>query len=139
MPVILVVDDDPSVRTLLELELSDVGEVVTAADGDAALRLLTEHDVDLAVLDIGLPGVDGMTLLASLRADDRTAAIPVVMLTGRDGGADRVEGYRNGADAYLTKPFDPPALLALARTLLDGAADQRSEMMAVLKGLATLD
>lgn len=114
---ILVVEDDRSVRAALDRALRAQGiEVVTAGDGLAALRAVDEQDPDLIVLDLGLPGMDGLAVCRRLRADgdDR----PVLVLTARDGVDDRVTGLDVGADDYLVKPFALEELLARIRALL---------------------
>ncbi len=139
MPIILVVDDDPSVRALLALALEDVGEIVTAADGDEAAACVAASRPDIAVLDIGLPGTDGMSLLGRWRQDPATADLPIIMLTGDEDGRSRVNGYRTGADAYLTKPFEPESLVSLVGTLLAREPDDHNDLMHVLQGLAKLE
>jgi two-component system, OmpR family, response regulator MprA len=114
---ILVVEDDRSVRDALDRALRAQGyEVVTADDGLAALAAVARHDPDLVVLDLGLPGVDGLSVCRRLRddGDDR----PVLVLTARAGVDDRVTGLDVGADDYLVKPFALDELLARIRALL---------------------
>jgi two-component system, OmpR family, response regulator MprA len=114
---ILVVEDDRSVRDALDRALRAQGmEVVTAGDGLAALRAVAAHDPDLVVLDLGLPGMDGLAVCRRLRADGDER--PVLVLTARDGVADRVTGLDVGADDYLVKPFALEELLARIRALL---------------------
>jgi two-component system response regulator MprA len=114
---VLVVDDEPAVRTALEralvLEGYDVG---VAVDGGDALSKVAADAPDALVLDVLMPGVDGLEVARRLRADgDRT---PILMLTARDGVGDRVEGLDAGADDYLVKPFALEELLARLRALL---------------------
>lgn len=114
---ILVADDDRAIREslgrLLELEGHDVTAV---ADGATALDVIRAVDLDLVVLDLMMPSIDGLTVCRVLRADgDR---IPVLMLTARTETSDRVAGLDAGADDYLPKPFDPEELLARVRALL---------------------
>jgi two-component system response regulator MprA len=113
---ILVVDDDPAVlsglRRVLVLENCDV---VTAADGETALALVDTDDPDLVVLDVMLPGIDGLTVCQRIRA---RSAVPILMLTARDTVPDRVAGLDHGADDYLVKPFATDELLARTRALL---------------------
>ena len=117
MPHILVVDDDPSITTLLQRCLRYEGySVATAASGEAALALALKHPPDLAMLDIMLPGLDGLALLQRLRAADEQ--LPVLFLTGRDAPADQVLGLEAGADDYIVKPFTLVVLLAHVRALL---------------------
>jgi two-component system response regulator MprA len=114
---VLVVDDEPSVRNALERALGlDRYEVRVAEDGRSALDHLVEHRVDAIVLDVAMPGVDGLEVCRRLRsAGDRT---PVLMLTARDAVDDRVAGLDAGADDYLVKPFALKELKARLRALL---------------------
>src|SRR5258706_4746260 len=115
-PHILVVDDDPQIRDLLQdyLTQNELGATVTST-GKEMSETLTEHAIDLVILDLGLAGENGMTLARKLRED---SAIPVIMLTGVRDEADRIMGLELGADDYLTKPFSPRELLARIRTVL---------------------
>jgi two-component system response regulator MprA len=114
---VLVVDDEPSVRQALARALGlDRYEVRVAEDGPAALDHLVEHHVDAIVLDVAMPGLDGLEVCRRLRsAGDRT---PVLMLTARDAVDDRVAGLDAGADDYLVKPFALKELKARLRALL---------------------
>ena len=115
-PHILVVDDDPQIRALLQEYLAEHGLRVSAAAGGAAMnQILGEETIDLIILDLRLADEDGMAIARTLR--DRLA-IPVVMLTGVRDEADRVMGLELGADDYVTKPFSPRELLARIRTVL---------------------
>jgi two-component system OmpR family response regulator len=113
---ILVVDDDREIRSLLGDYLNNNGyKAVLAADGTAMTRMLDSQHVDLVVLDLNLPGEDGLTLCRRLRA---SSDLPVVMLTARDQPLDRILGLEMGADDYLPKPFEPRELLARIRSVL---------------------
>ena len=102
---IMVVDDDRNTRRLLQAVLEADGyKVLTAENGEDALALMDSEYVDLVVLDIMMPKVNGLTVLRTLRA--RGSALPVLLLTARDAVADRVDGLDAGADDYLIKPFD---------------------------------
>lgn len=115
-PHILVVDDDPQIRTLLEDYLTENAlRVTVAANSQQMSSTLAEEAIDLVVLDLRLAGEDGMAIARSLRDQ---SAIPIVMLTGIKDEADRVMGLELGADDYLTKPFSPRELLARIRTVL---------------------
>src|SRR5271163_2262987 len=115
-PHILVVDDDPQIRALLEEYLAASGlRVSIAATGSEMSQILSDEAIDLVVLDLRLAGEDGMAIARSLREE---SAIPVIMLTGVLDEADRVMGLELGADDYLTKPFSPRELLARIRTVL---------------------
>ena len=115
-PHILVVDDDPQIRKLLQEYLAENElRVSLASNGKEMSAILADEAVDLVVLDLRLAGEDGMAIARSLRG---TSAIPIVMLTGVRDEADRVMGLELGADDYLTKPFSPRELLARIRTVL---------------------
>jgi two-component system response regulator MprA len=114
---ILVVDDDAPIRRMLDRTLSAEGyAVATAADGGEALASVERSAPDLVVLDVGLPGVDGLSVSRRLRA--KGLAVPVLLLTARDSVPDRVAGLDAGADDYLVKPFATEELLARVRALL---------------------
>jgi two-component system, OmpR family, response regulator MprA len=114
---ILVVDDDPPIRRMLDRTLAAEGYVVeSAADGGAALAAIERSAPDLIVLDVAMPGVDGLAVCRRLRA--KGLATPVLLLTARDDLRDRVEGLDAGADDYLVKPFATEELLARVRALL---------------------
>lgn len=118
---VLVVDDEPAVRRSVERSLRYEGyEVLGAGDGASALRVLRDERPDLVVLDVTLPGFDGLAVCRRIRsAGDRTA---VLMLTARDTVADRVAGLDAGADDYLVKPFALEEMLARVRALLRRAS-----------------
>jgi two-component system, OmpR family, response regulator len=115
-PHILVVDDDPQIRELLEDYLRENGLRASVAASSAQMsQILADEAIDLIVLDLRLAGEDGMMIARTLREE---SAIPIVMLTGVRDEADRVMGLELGADDYLTKPFSPRELLARIRTVL---------------------
>ncbi len=113
---LLIVDDDHEIRSLLADYLETNGyRVFAAADGNAMWKLLEEKRPDLLVLDLSLPGDDGLVLCRKLRA---SSALPVIMLTARSDPLDRILGLEMGADDYLIKPFEPRELLARIRSVL---------------------
>src|SRR5882757_7634992 len=119
---ILVVDDDLGLRELLDRYFVGNGyRVTTVANGRQMREVLANHRVDLIVLDLMLPGDDGLTLCRNLRAN-QPYDIPILMLTARGDEADRIVGLEMGADDYLTKPFAPRELLARIRSVLRRAA-----------------
>jgi len=113
---VLVVDDDRDIRMLLAEYLEGNGcHALTAADGDGMWKALGDSPVDLIVLDLNLPGKDGLMLCRELRV---SSDVPVIMLTARDATVDRIVGLEMGADDYLSKPFEPRELLSRIRTVL---------------------
>lgn len=116
---ILVVDDEPDILELVQYNLMrDNYDVVCVETGEEALARVSTRPPHLIVLDLMLPGVDGLEVCRTLKRDSRTATIPVVMLTARGEEADIVAGLELGADDYLTKPFSPRILLARIRAVL---------------------
>src|SRR4029453_8785988 len=116
---ILVVDDEPDILALVQYNLSKAQyNVVGVESGEEALAQVRTTPPSLIVLDLMLPGVDGLEVCKALKRDTRTAAIPIVILTARGDEADIVAGLELGADDYLTKPFSPRVLLARIRALL---------------------
>jgi two-component system OmpR family response regulator len=122
---ILIVDDDVELRELLRGYLGGNGFDVAVAGDAAALRrqLAAGAMPDLLILDLMLPGEDGLALCRALRADPATAALPILMLTARGEDTDRIIGLEMGADDYLPKPFNPRELLARIRSILRRAGD----------------
>ena len=115
---ILIVDDDREIRTLLADYLDSNGySTVTAADGNAMATALEANKIDLIVLDLNLPGDDGLTLCRNLRANG-VCTTPILMLTAKNEETDRILGLEMGADDYLSKPFEPRELLARIRSVL---------------------
>ncbi len=113
---LLVVDDDREIRVLLKRFLGRQGfRVSTAADGDEMQRMMADWKIDLVILDLMLPGRDGLTICRELR---RTSLVPVVMLTVMGEEHDRIKGFSGGADDYIAKPFNPHELLARIRAVL---------------------
>jgi DNA-binding response OmpR family regulator len=121
MAHLLIVEDDELLRDGLSAQLMQAGHRIdTAADGEQALNRLDAEAYEGVVLDLGLPRVDGLTVLRRLR--QRLPALPVLILTARDGIEDRVEGLNAGADDYLTKPFNRDELLARLQSMLRRAS-----------------
>ncbi len=119
MATVLIADDEEDVLDLVELHLKREGlEVVRAANGLEAVRLAKDARPDLVVLDIMMPGMDGVAVLKRLRQKDSTRHLPVIMLTARSQQGDRIQGLESGADDYLTKPFSPRELVLRITGLL---------------------
>ena len=134
---ILVVDDEPRIVELARDYLEHAGfRVIAAADGPSALEVARRDRPDLVVLDLGLPGLDGLDVTKSLR---REGTIPIVMVTARDDELDKLLGLELGADDYLTKPFSPRELVARVKAVLR-RADRPVEASDVIRvGDLTLD
>jgi len=115
-PNILVVEDDRETRTLIAKYLrTNACNVATAADGREMARAMTDHRVDLLILDVMLPGEDGLSLCRRVRAESQ---VPIIMLTARGEDVDRIVGLEMGADDYMPKPFNPRELLARINAVL---------------------
>lgn len=133
---ILVVEDEPAIRELLELNLRHAGYVATSADSAEAARVQLETAVpDLLILDWMLPGQSGVDFAKSLRAEARTRELPIMMLTARAQEGDKLQGFDVGADDYVTKPFSPRELLARVRALLRRAAPETGDAPIEIAGL----
>jgi two-component system, OmpR family, KDP operon response regulator KdpE len=120
---VLVVDDDPQILRAVRTSLQGHSyEVLTAGNGETALDLLPDSDVDLIVLDLGLPGMGGQEVIERVRA---WSEVPIIVLSVRDGQHDKVEAFEAGADDYVTKPFGMPELLARMRAVRRRAEGDR--------------
>ena len=116
MRKILIADDEPYILNILDFSLGAEGyTVVQAVDGQAALSLAGQHEPDLIILDVMMPGIDGYEACKRLKEDPQTKSIPVVLLTARNSLEDRRRGEEVGADGYMTKPFSPQRLLDLVQ------------------------
>lgn len=123
MPRILLAEDEPNLRETIRLNLEMDGyQVVAAADGKQALRAFKAGGCDLVVLDIMMPEINGLDVCRAIRAEN--ASVPVLFLTARSSGEDRIQGLKTGADDYLTKPFQLEELLLRIRNLLKRSSRQ---------------
>ncbi len=123
---ILVVDDDPKILDFVKTNLEQEGfEIEVAGSGPEALELASERPPALVLLDVMMPGMDGLTTLRHLRNDVPTANVPIVMLTAKPQAAERVKGLDLGADDYLTKPFETEELVARVRSVIRRAQHMR--------------
>lgn len=127
-PVVLIVEDETALVELLRynLERRDF-EVVSASNGEEALTILEERPVDLLLLDWMLPGLSGIEVCRQLRRKPETRKLPIIMITARGEGADRIRGLDTGADDYVTKPFAPEELAARIRAVLRRARPALAE------------
>jgi DNA-binding response OmpR family regulator len=127
MPHILVVEDDPDIAELIQHYLEGAGhEVSRLAAGNEVMPRLRKAPADLVILDLMLPGMDGLLVCQAMRSDPATAATPIIMLTARGTETDRVCGLELGADDYVTKPFSPKELTARVAALLRRTGQARS-------------
>ena len=115
----LVVDDEPDIVELVSYNLKKEGfDVSSASDGEEALGMIKKGDFDFFILDLMLPGLQGMELCRILRNNPKTAQIPIIMLTAKGEEIDRILGLETGADDYMTKPFSPRELIARVKAVL---------------------
>jgi two-component system, chemotaxis family, chemotaxis protein CheY len=120
---VLLVDDDASIRVICSLNLRAADfDVTEAADGLQGFEQATRHPPDLVLSDLRMPGLDGFALAEALRRNEATRAVPIVFLSGETGIAERMRAYALGVAGFVTKPFDPAALVAL----LSGVIDRRT-------------
>jgi DNA-binding response OmpR family regulator len=137
MTTILIVEDEPKIAALARDYLVHAGfEVLTAGDGNEGLRLARPRTVDLVVLDLGLPGMDGLDVARGIRKE---SDLPIIILTARDDELDRVLGLELGADDYVTKPFSPRELVARVRTVLRRTQRQPGGQDRIVAGDVTLE
>ena len=125
---LLIVDDEPELVLLMQVRLKASGyETLPATDGQSALEIAKKEKPDLIILDIMLPKMDGYKVCALLKKDARYAKIPIILFTARAQADDMKMGEEVGADAYITKPYDPQVLLAKIGELIEKAEEQSKE------------
>jgi two-component system phosphate regulon response regulator PhoB len=134
---ILVVEDEPAIQSLIEVNLHRAGHsVILAADAESARRAVQQSLPDLVLLDLMLPGMSGIDFARQLRGDARTRRLPIIMLTARAEERDKIEGLDIGADDYVTKPFSPRELMARIKAVLRRNAPQATDDLVELGGLS---
>ena len=127
-PRIIIVEDEPAIAEVLEYNLEEAGfDVQVEERGDQALRAIANRLPDLVILDVMLPGINGFDLARQLRRDPRTARVPFIMLTAKDGEVDRIVGLELGADDYVTKPFSPRELVLRVKAVLRRGASPEAD------------
>ena len=133
---ILVVEDEPAIQELIAYNLKQAGHQPLRADNaEQALNLVANALPDLILLDWMLPGLSGIEFARRIRADKRTRAIPIIMLTARSDEQDKLQGLETGADDYITKPFSPRELNARIKAVLRRRAPEMTDDMVQLGGL----
>ena len=131
---ILVVDDEEDILELVRYNLAREGYPVTATlTGEDALRKVRSDSFDLIVLDLMLPGMDGLAFTKTLKNDSRLRSIPIIMLTAKGEESDIVAGLELGADDYITKPFSPKVMIARVRAVLRRHKEEPEDEMAIVK------
>lgn len=136
--LISIVDDEPKLLRAVADTLSEEGySVATAQSGREALVQLAESVPDLIISDIRMPGMDGYKLVSTLRSNPRTELVPIIFLTAKDRPEDRITGFRNGVEAYITKPFDPEELIVVVANILNRAARIGAELARLMNNTST--
>lgn len=137
---ILVVDDDKNLVRLVQSYLQQAGyDVLTAYDGETALRLIRSERPDLVILDLMLPDHDGWDITRMVRSDTNLARIPIIMLTARIEDTDKIVGLEIGADDYITKPFNPREVVARVRAVLRRLNDEPVQARQIQIGTLFMD
>ena len=123
---ILAVDDERHIVRLVQINLEKEGyEVVTASNGREALEKVDSEKPDLVVMDVMMPEMDGFEALKRLKDNEKTASIPVIMLTAKAQDADVFRGWQSGVDLYLTKPFNPMELITFVKRIFESQAEKK--------------
>jgi YesN/AraC family two-component response regulator len=137
LPILLVIEDNPDVRSFIKNNLHTDYNILEAADGEEGWNKSVEHMPDLVISDIMMPKMDGFSLCNKIKTDERTSHIPIILLTAKSAKEDKLEGYGLGADEYLVKPFDTDELKARIINLID----QRKRLQAHFRkqGLTGID
>ena len=137
---LLLVDDDPEILTLLQAKFAkEPFDLLTAVEGESALNIVRTQKPDLVVLDVNLPGLSGLEVCRSLRADKDTRDIPIIILSGRSDEIDRILGLEFGADDYVTKPFNPQELILRINNVLKRVYKEDSGPEIFSRGDLTVD
>ena len=127
-PLIVVVEDETDIQDIIAYNLKREGyDVLTATRGDQGLSLIQAKNPDLIILDIMLPGIDGLTICQQLRAETKTKALPIIILSAKEEESDVVIGLGLGADDYIPKPFSPRELLARVKAVLRRSTARESQ------------
>jgi two-component system alkaline phosphatase synthesis response regulator PhoP len=137
---VLVIDDEKDLIELVRYNLEREGfDVIASADGPSGLDIARQHKPDLIVLDLMMPGMDGLEVCRQLRSDSRTSQLPVIMLSAKAAEADRIVGLELGSDDYITKPFSPRELVARIKAVMRRSAMQESQGLVIRHGELSID
>jgi DNA-binding response OmpR family regulator len=134
---VLVVDDDKSIRAVIRAAMDGV-EVVEAAGGADALSALQNDRIDVVILDVMMPRMNGFQVLAHIRRNPQLRGVPVILLSAKDAESDHVRGFRGGADGYVTKPFDVKQLTDLVQDVVGRTPSERERVREQELGKAEL-
>lgn len=125
---ILAVDDEKHIVRLVQINLQKEGyDVVTASNGREALEQVEREKPDLVIMDVMMPEMGGFEALQEMKANEATSTVPVIMLTAKAQDADVFEGWKSGADLYLTKPFNPQELLTFVKRILQDKSNSKED------------
>lgn len=127
-PTVLIIDDNTDVRTFIRFQLQNSFQIKEATDGDQGIEMALEHQPDLVISDVMMPGKNGFEVCNTLKRDERTSHIPIILLTARAAQHEKVKGLEYGADDYLTKPFDSQELEVRIRKLIELRAHLREKI-----------
>jgi DNA-binding response OmpR family regulator len=137
---VLVIDDEKDLVELVRYNLEkEQFHAITAFDGASAVEIAMKHRPELIILDLMMPGMNGLEVCRVLRADEKTRDIPIIMLTARTSETDRVVGLEMGADDYVTKPFSPRELVARVRAVLRRTSGPKEKTKVIKRGLLVID
>ena len=138
--IVLIIDDEADLIELVRYNLEKEGfSVVGAVDGESGFSLAVAQKPDVIVVDLMLPGIDGLEVCRKLRAESGTSRIPIIILTAKASEADRIVGLELGADDYMTKPFSPRELTARLKALLRRSAGFQQQLLAIRHGNLSID
>ena len=137
---VLVIDDEKDLLELVRYNLEKEHlEVITASDGQSGLEIGLRHKPDLVLLDLMMPGMNGLEVCKQLRSDSRTSRVPIIMLTAKAAETDKIVGLEMGADDYITKPFSVRELLARVRAVLRRSSPETPAGEVIRRGKLTID
>ena len=137
---VLVIDDEKDLLELVRYNLEKEHlDVITASDGQSGLEIGLKHKPDLVLLDLMMPGMNGLEVCKQLRSDARTSRVPIIMLTAKAGETDKIVGLEMGADDYITKPFSVRELLARVRAVLRRSGPESEKTDVIKRGTLVVD
>ena len=137
---VLVIDDEKDLLELVRYNLEKEHlDVITASDGQSGLEIGLKHKPDLVLLDLMMPGMNGLEVCKQLRSDARTSRVPIIMLTAKAGETDKIVGLEMGADDYITKPFSVRELLARVRAVLRRSGPESEKTDVIKRGNLVVD